>query len=240
MDNKLIISNGNFFYKNVKTYNLKKAESKNNQNSLVLKNLNLELESNKIYGIIGKNGAGKSTLMKLLFGILKLNSGTFIQNYNRVKLLDSPNFYHTELNSFDNFKAIYILENNDNFNSEDYQNKLNTFKYLTQLSESELIKPISNLSSGTKSKIGFALTFTFVEGIDMLGLDEFFNFGDKEFKEFSSNVIKEKINHVGTAVIVSHSMELIKNICDKTILIHNSEINSVDDTNEVVEKYLNL
>ena len=75
----------------------------------------------------------------------------------------------------------------------------------------------------------------------MLGLDEFFNFGDKEFKEFSSNVIKEKINHVGiAAVIVSHSMELIKNICDKTILIHNSEISSVDDTNEVVEKYLNL
>ena len=108
------------------------------------------------------------------------------------------------------------------------------------MSESELLKPISNLSSGTKSKIGFALTFTFVEGIDMLGLDEFFILGDKEFKEFSSNVIKEKINHVGTAVIVSHSMELIKNICDKTILIHNSEISSVDDTNEVVEKYLNL
>ena len=206
----------------------------------MLKNLNLELESNKIYGIIGKNGAGKSTLMKLLFGILKLNSGTIVKNYNRVKLLDNPNFYHAELNSFDNFKAIYILESNDNLNSEDYKKKLNTFKYLTQLSESELLKPISNLSSGTKSKIGFALTFTFVEGIDMLGLDEFFNFGDKEFKEFSSNVIKEKINHVGTAVIVSHSMELIKNICDKTILIHNSEISSVDDTNEVVEKYLNL
>ena len=156
MDSKLIISNGSFFYKNVKTYNLKKAESKNNQNPLVLKNLNLELESNKIYGIIGKNGAGKSTLMKLLFGILKLNSGTIVKNYNRVKLLDNPNFYHAELNSFDNFKAIYILESNDNLNSEDYKKKLNTFKYLTQLSESELLKPISNLSSGTKSKIGFA------------------------------------------------------------------------------------
>ena len=62
------LENCSFSYKTRPKFSLKRTTSINDNNEqLVLKNIDLKLENNKIYGVIGKNGSGKSTLLRLIF-----------------------------------------------------------------------------------------------------------------------------------------------------------------------------
>lgn len=49
--------------------------SKRFKNQDVLKHINITLENNEVYGLLGINGAGKTTLMKIICGILQQDSG---------------------------------------------------------------------------------------------------------------------------------------------------------------------
>lgn len=231
------LDNCSFHYDSAKNIFLRKGELKNLSNKLVLENLNITLKKNKIYGVIGKNGSGKSTFIKLIFDVLKPSAGIIERNFTKGKLLDTPLFFHNELNSIDNLKAIYLLETFEKLSSSVFDNKLSIFKELCQLNDEDLYKPISNLSSGMKSKVGFALTMTFLENVDFLGLDEFFSFGDAEYKKFSTNFLKSKIKESGSAIIISHSIDVLSNSCDEIIFIDKGKIVNIDKPENILSQY---
>ena len=225
-----------FSYKTRPKFSLKRTTSINENNEqLVLKNIDLKLENNKIYGVIGKNGSGKSTLLRLIFDYYQPSFGLIRRNFNSGKLLDIPNTYQDDLNSIDNLEALQILENDRNSS-----NKLERVKEISRLTTEELEVPISHLSKGTQSKVRFGLTLAFIENIDFLGLDEFFNFGDLEFQENAVEFLKNEIDNLGSAIITSHSNSLIERLCDLVILIHEGEIIDIDESSQVLRKYKKL
>ena len=226
-----------FRYDAVKNIFLRKGEVRNYSNKLVLESVNITLKKNAIYGVLGKNGSGKSTLIKLIFGVLKPSAGIVKRNFTKGKLLDTPLFFHNELSSLDNFNAIYSLETFEKLNTDNFDKKLVVFKELCQLNNEDLYKPISNLSSGMKAKVGFALTMTFLENVDFLGLDEFFSFGDAEYKKFSTNFLKSKIKESGSAIIISHSLDVLSNSCDEIIYIDKGRVENIDKPENIISQY---
>jgi len=226
-----------FRYDVVKNIFLRKGEVSNYSNKLVLESVNITLKKNAIYGVLGKNGSGKSTLIKLIFDVLKPSTGIIKRNFTKGKLLDTPLFFHNELNSLDNFNAIYSLETFERLNTDNFEKKLAVFKELCQLNNEDLYKPISNLSSGMKAKVGFALTMTFLENVDFLGLDEFFSFGDAEYKKFSTNFLKSKIKESGSAIIISHSLDVLSNSCDEIIYIDKGRVENIDKPEIIISQY---
>lgn len=233
----LSLTDCNFSYKQSKNLNIKKGKLTSNQDVLTLQNINLELNKNLIYGVVGKNGSGKSTLLKLLFDVLEPNDGYVSRNYSKGKLLDGATVFHNELSAVDNLKAMHILEFDGDNEKEDFKKRLQLLKDVSGLDLNDLEKPVSLLSSGTKSKVGFGLTMSFLENIDFLGLDEYFSFGDEEYKKFSSQYIKNKLTETGSAIVISHSMEMLKNMCDKIIFIENGIISKIGNPEEVIESY---
>ena len=165
----LEFSDCEFGYHKYTQFDLKKLSVNRIEDELVIKNLNINLDKNRIYGVLGKNGSGKSTLLRLIFEHLLPSSGNIVRHFSKSKLLDSANVYHNELSALDNFKSYYSLEVNSDFNSQNYKNKLEKFVDLTTLHKSLLEKAVSTLSNGMRSKVAFALNMVFIENLDFLG-----------------------------------------------------------------------
>lgn len=229
-----------FTYKPINHFTFNKGNIKKFNSETVLKNISLDLYKNKTYGLIGKNGSGKSTLIKLLLNIIQPSSGHVIKNYLNAKLLDKPLFFHTELNALDNFQALLLVEKSNVLKSNQQNEKLENFCEISQLSKNDLIKPISYLSRGSKSKVGFALTMSFLESIDVLGLDEFFSFGDEKYKKFSSEYIKNRLQNTKSSIIVSHSMKIIEDTCDEVIVINDGRVEGVYKPEIAIKLYSSL
>ena len=98
-------------------------------------------------------------------------------------------------------------------------------------------QPVQNYSSGMKSRLGFA-TAIHIEP-DVILIDEVLGVGDERFKKKSSKYMKEKLRDQGiTAVLVSHSEKLVREICDRAVLIRDGEIKASGDLDKVFAVYL--
>lgn len=234
----LKIENCDFEYSVNKNFELTKAQAIKKIKPIVLKNINLELKKNNVYGVIGPNGSGKSTLLKLIFNFIKPSNGKIYRSFNSGKLIENAGFFHEELSAYENFKAFYLMEFDYDLKSESFRDKQELFVYLTQLNHEDLSKPIVNLSRGMRSKVGFGLTMSFLDNIDFIGLDEFFSFGDDSYKSFSSNYIKNEIKNTGSAILVSHSVALIGDMCDEVIYLDEGVIVDCGSPKGVINQYL--
>ena len=97
--------------------------------------------------------------------------------------------------------------------------------------------PVRTYSSGMYSKLAFSITA--ILETDIMLIDEVLSVGDASFKKKSFNKMKELISDENrTVIIVSHSMDTIKELCSKALWIHNGEVKMYGESREVVEKYL--
>ena len=113
----LKIENCDFEYSVNKNFELTKAQAIKKIKPIVLKNINLELKKNNVYGVIGPNGSGKSTLLKLIFNFIKPSNGKIYRSFNSGKLIENAGF-HEELSAYENFKAFYLIEFDYDLKSE--------------------------------------------------------------------------------------------------------------------------
>ena len=99
-----------------------------------------------------------------------------------------------------------------------------------------IYKPVKTYSSGMHSKLAFAITA--ILETDIMLIDEVLSVGDAAFKEKSYNKMKELISDENrTVVIVSHSLDTIKNLCDEVLWLHNGEVKKLGNPDEVIEEY---
>jgi ABC-type polysaccharide/polyol phosphate transport system ATPase subunit len=95
--------------------------------------------------------------------------------------------------------------------------------------------PLRTYSSGMTARLGFSVA-TAVQP-EVLLIDEVLAVGDQEFKERSKERILEMVDNAGTVVIVSHSFGLLKNICDRLVLLEDGVVKAVGQPDYVVDVY---
>lgn len=196
-----------------------------------LKDISFEVRRGEVLGIIGHNGAGKSTLLKVISGILKPTSGIVQVNGVVVPMLELGSGFDFDLTGRENiFLNGSILGYSEKFLKEKYD-EIVEFSELGQFID----VPLRNYSSGMVMRLAFSIA-TVVQP-DILIVDEILAVGDADFQEKSKKRMLELMGGGTTVLFVSHSLDQIREMCDKVIWLDQGEMKMSGDTQEVCDAY---
>jgi ABC-type polysaccharide/polyol phosphate transport system ATPase subunit len=198
----------------------------------VLKEINLVVKSGEKIGIIGANGAGKSTLLKVICGILEPTTGQIRVRGNIAPLIELGAGFNVDMSVLDNIITYGVLLGYSKAEMKERIQSILEFAELTEYAE----VPVKALSSGMKARLGFSVA-TDVKP-DILILDEVLSVGDAKFKKKSQQRIENLWNHSSTILFVSHSLEYVRELCDRCVWLDRGEIVFYGNTNEAVDHYL--
>ena len=209
-----------------------KRNKKEKEKIRVLNDISFNVYKGDKLGILGFNGAGKSTLLKILAGIYEPTYGKITINGKVAPLLELSAGFDKNYTGRNN---IYL---NGAFLSMDKKFLEEKFDEIVEFSElGDFINyPVKNYSSGMRAKLGFSIA-TMIEP-DILIVDEILSVGDIKFRKKSSEKINELMAEGVTVLLVSHSINQIRKICDKCIWIDNGQIIMEGPSDEVCDAYV--
>lgn len=207
-------------------------KKKNKTNKLqVLKDVNFEIKKGESLGVIGHNGAGKSTLLKIVAGIYQPTEGKIATN-GKVMLLNIGAGFDMEADAEEN---IYLNGAILGFTRKQMKEKFEDIIEFSELRDF-MGMPLKNYSSGMISRLGFAIAINIEP--DLLLVDEVLSVGDENFRKKCLSKIDEFKEKGVSFMFVSHSIQQVRNICEKTLWIENSKVMEYGDTKEVCDKYM--
>lgn len=196
-----------------------------------LKNINFELNKGDRLGILGLNGAGKSTLLKIIAGVYKPTTGKVTRHGHIAPMIElgagfDPNYTGRE--------NIFLYGSVLGFSRDFLESKYEEILEFSELGDF-IDVPIKNYSSGMRARLGFSIA-TVVEP-EILILDEVLSVGDAKFRKKCEKKMKGMFDHGVTVLFVSHSLEQVKRLCNKAILLEHGELIAQGDIQEVAAIY---
>ena len=178
------------------------------------KNITFELEHGDMLGIVGANGAGKSTLLKAVSGIMVPTEGRIEVHGTVAALLELSSGFDGDLTVRENtYLRGALLGYTRKFMNEMYDQIID-FAELKDFQN----RPFKQLSSGMKSRLAFSIAC--LVNPDILILDEVLSVGDGAFRKKSEAKMREVITGGATTILVSHSLEQVRELCTKILWLH--------------------
>ncbi len=199
-----------------------------------MKNINLEIKKGETVALIGTNGSGKSTLLKMMTKIIYPTKGK-IQTYGKLtSLLELGAGFHQDFTGREN---IYFNAAIFGLTKKEIDLRLNEIIEFSELGEF-IDSPVRTYSSGMYMRLAFSVAINV--DADILLIDEILTVGDQHFQDKCFEKLKELKNSNKTIVIVSHSLEAIKILCDRAIWLFNGELKMDGKTEKVIDEYLKV
>ena len=198
-----------------------------------LSDISFEVKRGEVIGLIGSNGAGKSTMLKVVSGVMKPTKGKVTTNGVISPMIELGAGFDPELTARENiFLNGAILGYSKAFLEEKFD-EIVDFSELKDF----LDVPVKNFSSGMTAKLAFSIA-TIVDP-EILIVDEILSVGDIKFQEKSKNKMLEMIKGGTTVLYVSHSLDSIKQLCDKVVWIEHGKMIKMGKTKEICDEYYN-
>ena len=196
------------------------------------RDITFSLEQGDMLGIIGTNGAGKSTLLKVIAGIMEPTKGWVKRQGNIAALLELGSGFDGDLTVRENtYLRGAMLGYTRKFMDETY-GQIIDFAELKEFQD----RPFKQLSSGMKSRLAFSIA-SLVQP-DILILDEVLSVGDGAFRKKSEAKMKEIITGGATTILVSHSIQQVREMCSKILWLHKGrQIEFGDDVQAICGRY---
>ncbi|VDI05118.1 ATP-binding cassette, subfamily F, member 3 [Mytilus galloprovincialis] len=183
--------------------------------------------------IVGENGAGKTTLLKILQGDLSPTSG--ICHTHRNLSIGYFSQHHVDQLEMDQTSLEMMAEKFPGNNSELYRNKLGQFGVSGDL----VLRPVSSLSGGQKSRVAFAVLC--MQNPNFLILDEPTNHLDMETIDALGHAL---LKFKGGVILVSHDERLIRMICKELWVVQGGTVRTLEggfeEYKHIVEKELEM
>lgn len=179
----------------------------------VLKGISFKVKRGEAVGIIGHNGCGKSTTLKLLTKIMYPDSGIIKMTGRVSSLIELGAGFHPDMSGKEN---VYINASIFGLTKKEIDEKYEEIVAFSELEEF-MDNPVRTYSSGMYMRLAFSVAINVKA--DILLIDEILAVGDIAFQEKCFNKLEEIKAEGTTIVIVSHSLNQIERICDRTIWI---------------------
>ena len=197
-----------------------------------VKGVTFNVPKGQLLGIVGKNGSGKSTLLKAIAGIFSPDEGVIDLHGHSVSLLSSGVGFQNKLSGREN---IYLSGMLLGFNKTQIDEKLDEIIEFSELGDF-IDRPVKTYSSGMYSKLAFSITA--ILETEIMLIDEVLSVGDAKFKKKSYEKMKSLITNADrTVVIVSHSSDTLKQLCDTILWLHEGKVKMQGACDEVLPKY---
>jgi lipopolysaccharide transport system ATP-binding protein len=196
-----------------------------------LKDVSFEIEQGEIVGLIGPNGAGKSTLLKILAGTLSPTEGSFATNGELSAILELGMGFHPEYTGRENIILGGLCMG---MPREDIEARVDWVIEFSELADA-IDQPLRIYSNGMRSRLAFATAICIDP--DILIIDEALATGDSYFVFKCLERITEICGGGATVLVVSHSMDILKHLCDRVVWIDGGRVRLVGNTAEVILAY---
>ena len=195
------------------------------------KDITFSLEKGDMLGIIGTNGAGKSTLLKAVSGIMEPTKGYVKREGSIAALLELASGFDGDLTVRENtYLRGAMLGYTRKFMDETYD-QIIEFAELVDFQD----RPFKQLSSGMKSRLAFSIA-SLVQP-DILILDEVLSVGDGAFRKKSEAKMREIIQGGATTILVSHSVQQVRELCNKVLWLEKGEQVAFGETGILCDLY---
>lgn len=198
-----------------------------------LTNVSFSVPKGCSLGIIGGNGAGKSTLLSLLIGSSHPTTGTVSVEGRIGALLELGAGFHPDLTGRENIQLNASLSG---LSQSEIESKMESIIAFSELGEF-IDVPIRNYSSGMHVRLGFSVAIHVDP--EILIIDEALAVGDGEFQKKSLNRIEEIKASGATFIVVSHSLDTIRALCNRVIWLHHGKLVMQGDPHTVCDAYMN-
>ena len=199
-----------------------------------LRDVSITVKRGDTIGIIGENGSGKSTLLKIIAGVLYPDSGKVKVNGRIAPFLELGVGFQPELTARDN---VYLYGAIMSISKKEITKRYDEIFEFAELRRFENMK-LKNLSSGMIMRLAFS-TAIYTDP-DIFLIDEVLSVGDESFQKKCSEKFDEFKKDEKTIILVSQSLESVKNICRNAVLLNKGKIVSEGECEKVIDDYNKL
>lgn len=181
--------------------------------------INVEFPSGKSVALLGRNGAGKSTLLSMIAGTILPTSGRIMSSGTISWPVGFSGSFHPELTGLQNTRFVARIYGIDTDELVDFVETFADLGMHFQL-------PFRTYSSGMRSRLAFGVSM----GIpfDTYLVDEVTSVGDAAFKAKSAKLFRARMATAG-AIVVSHSMPQIRELCESGAVLENGQLYYYDN-----------
>lgn len=200
----------------------------------VLDNISVEIKKGETVALIGTNGSGKSTLLKLMTKIIYPTEGEIKIDGKLTSLLELGAGFHPDFTGREN---IYFNASIFGLTAAEIDKRVAQIIEFSELGDF-IDSPVRTYSSGMYMRLAFSVAINV--DAEILLIDEILAVGDQHFQEKCFNKLQELKDSGKTIVIVSHSLESVKKLCNRAIWINKGKMEMDGKSNQVIEKYLEV
>lgn len=198
----------------------------------VLKNISMDIKKGETVALIGTNGSGKSTMLKLMTKIIFPNKGTVETNGKLTSLLELGAGFHQDFTGREN---IYFNASIFGLTRKEIDARMQDIIDFSELGEF-IDHPVRTYSSGMYMRLAFSVAINV--DAEILLIDEILAVGDQHFQQKCYRKLKELKESGKTIVIVTHSLDVVKDLCDRAVWIYKGELRLDGDPIYVIDEYL--
>jgi ABC-type polysaccharide/polyol phosphate transport system ATPase subunit len=196
--------------------------------------VSFDVRRGETFGLIGRNGSGKSTLLQILAGVLQPTSGVFSVAGRVTALLELGAGFAPEFTGREN-----VIMNGTilGFSRKEMLRKVDNIAEFAEIGDF-FDRPVKTYSTGMYVRLAFATVINLEP--DVLIVDEALAVGDVLFQHRCMRRFHDLKRSGVTVLFVSHSMEAVKQVCDRAILLEHGRIVGAGASDAVVNQYLAL
>jgi capsular polysaccharide transport system ATP-binding protein len=211
----------------IRLRNLTKIYRVNGQPTLVADNITATFPTGSSVALLGRNGAGKSSLLKIISGVMQPTSGEVISDGTISWNVGFSGSFHPDLTGAQNVRFVARIYGVD---TDDLQAFVADFAELGH----HFHQPFRTYSAGMRSRLAFGLSM----GIrfDTYLIDEVTSVGDAAFRVRSESILNDRLRD-SSAIVVSHSMTLLRRICTVGAVLEQGRLTWYDDVEAAIEAH---
>lgn len=189
--------------------------------------LSLRLPGQVSVALLGRNGAGKTTLLRMISGAMEPSSGDIVSDGTISWPVGFAGSFHGDLTGAQNARFVARIYGVDTGEMVDF---VEDFAELG----AQFHLPFRTYSAGMKSRLAFGVSMAI--SFDTYLVDEVTSVGDAAFREKSSALFKDRMQRAG-AFVVSHGMDLIRDLCDVGLVLEGGAVTYYDDLEAAISHH---